>query len=642
MSDASLPKPTQPTQQQPVPAGQTTQVVKQPAQVAAQPSGGQAPPKPPTSPSPVNKPAQAPANQNPVQPKANPAPNPQTPPQAAPSGQAKPAQSAPQASSAVQPATQQPAAKPQMPPTTLTALSSMSSTHVPPASQQPAPPSQQLPGGPGTRATASPAAPPPPKAPGEKQVATPPPQAGQPPVAKPKRSFLRIIPFILGGLALLGVLVVVAMRLLGGSATDTTDTNTTDGTNKPQRTTVPTQQVTIQYWGLWEPSEVLTTVIKEYEASHPGVTISYTKQAHQNYRERLQTAISSGTGPDIFRFHASWVPMIGAELAPIPSTVMGANDFKSAYYPVVSQQLQYNSQFVGIPLMYDGLALLYNKDILDTAGAQPPTTWSELGALASRLTVRSGATVQRAGIALGNAANVEHFSDILAVLMMQNGADFANPNSPEVRDALLFYTKFVRTDQIWNATLPPSTVAFARGDAAMVFAPSWRIHEIQARNPNLKIGVVSLPKLSDERITWATYWAEGVNNRGKQKEATFEFLKYLSSKEVLQKLYSEQSKVRGFGELYPRVDMADLVADNEMVSPFLKDAPYAQGWYMSSFTHDNGINDQIIKYYEDAITAVSDGKSVEDALEILDQGVKQVLRQYGISTKSTTQPAQTK
>ena len=53
---------------------------------------------------------------------------------------------------------------------------------------------------------------------------------------------------------------------------------------------------------------------------------------------------------------------------------------------------------------------------------------------------------------------------------------------------------------------------------------------------------------------------------------------------------------------------------------------------MSSFTHDNGINDQIIKYYEDAVTAIAvDGKKATSVQTTLDAGVSQVLRQYGVS-----------
>src|SRR5690606_40319838 len=102
----------------------------------------------------------------------------------------------------------------------------------------------------------------------------------------------------------------------------------------------------------------------------------------------------------------------------------------------------------------------------------PPTTWAELRTLASQLTVRSGNQIQRGGLAIGNASNVEHYGDIIGLLMLQNGADPAVPTSPEARDALLFYTNFAKVDQVWDENLPSSPVAFARGDAAMMFAPS--------------------------------------------------------------------------------------------------------------------------------------------------------------------------
>ena len=76
--------------------------------------------------------------------------------------------------------------------------------------------------------------------------------------------------------------------------------------------------------------------------------------------------------------------------------------------------------------------------------------------------------------------------------------------------------------------------------------------------------------------------------------------------------------------------MANDLAGNELVSSFLEDAPAASGWYLSSYTHDNGINDLLIRYYRDAINAVLSGESVEKALETVVQGTKQILRQYGV------------
>jgi multiple sugar transport system substrate-binding protein len=49
---------------------------------------------------------------------------------------------------------------------------------------------------------------------------------------------------------------------------------------------------------------------------------------------------------------------------------------------------------------------------------------------------------------------------------------------------------------------------------------------------------------------------------------------------------------------------------------------------MSSFTHDNGINDQIIKYYEDAINTVLSSSDMTKALETAKTGINTVLSKY--------------
>jgi multiple sugar transport system substrate-binding protein len=214
---------------------------------------------------------------------------------------------------------------------------------------------------------------------------------------------------------------------------------------------------------------------------------------------------------------------------------------------------------------------------------------------------------------MGNASNVEHFSDIIGLLMLQNGADLSDPTTKEAQEALQFYTNFMKVDKVWSDTLPSSTTAFARGEVAMMFAPSWRAHEILAINPNLQFGISSMPSLGSDKVAWASYWAEGVNSKSDNKDAAWKLLKYLSSKEVMQKLYSDQAETRTFGEPYSRVDLADSVATDPYVSTYLKDAPNASSWYLNSYTHDNGINDQMIKYYTDAVNAVLAGKTPAEA-----------------------------
>jgi ABC-type glycerol-3-phosphate transport system substrate-binding protein len=329
--------------------------------------------------------------------------------------------------------------------------------------------------------------------------------------------------------------------------------------------------------------------------------------------------------------------MLADYLAAMPSNIMTASEYQQTFYPVAYQQLQSNGQIFGIPLMYDGLALLYNKEMLKTANISVPSTWSELLEAADQLTVpsntseRTATNITRGGLAAGNAGNVDHFSDILALLILQNGGDPADPTRGFAKDALTFYTNFVSKYRVWSDRLPNSTVAFAREEVAMIFAPSWRIHDIQNLNPDLDFGVTTVPQLDTANpVAWSSFWAEGVSDSSKNKEVAWAFLKYLSSPEVLRKFYADASTIRAFGEIYPRQDMAAELETDELLAPFLEDAQIADTWYLASFTHDNGVNDQMIQYYEEAVNDVLAGDDVETALETTADGVDEVLTKYGV------------
>lgn len=390
------------------------------------------------------------------------------------------------------------------------------------------------------------------------------------------------------------------------------------------------------WWGLWEDENIISSLISEYEAKNPKVKIKYIKQSPRDYRERLMSAFAKGTGPDIFRFHNTWVPMLSRELDTLPVHFFNPADFAKTFYPVAISDLTLTQGIVGIPLEYDGLALFINEDIFTSAGKTPPTSWDELRQLAKELTVKNEeGVITQAGVALGRVENVDHWPEILALMMLQNGVDLTKPTGKKAEDALKFFTLFSTVDGVWDATLPSSTIAFAGGRLAMYFGPTWRAHEISEMNPTLKFKTVPLPQLPKDTpeepdFSYATYWVEGVWSRSKNKETAWNFLKFLSERESLQKFYDNASKVRGFGEPYPRVDMASLLTTHPILGSVIAQAPGARSWYLASRTFDGptGINSLLSKYFEDAINAVISGKETEKALETLAQGVAQVLSQY--------------
>ncbi len=401
------------------------------------------------------------------------------------------------------------------------------------------------------------------------------------------------------------------------------------------------KEVSLVYWGLWEPESVMSSIIADYQKDHPKVKISFVPhlgESAQRYRERLSAALATGESPDIFRFHNTWVPMLKEHLSPVPASVMDSATFERLYYPVVRSDLRVANGYVGLPLMMDTLALFYNEEIFQTAGKVPPKTWDELRKTAAELTVRDvTGKIQTAGVALGVTNNIDHWSEILGLMLLQNGASLANPADPKLAqlasDAILYYTTFYGRDRVWDVSLPSSTYYFASGRLAMYFGPSWRVFEIKALNPSLKFKVISFPQFpgaTESWVTWATYWVEGVSKKSLNQEAAWEFLKYLSSKEVMEKLYQAESQLRLFGEPYARTDMADLLKKEPLVGVFIEQAAMAKSWYLCSRTFDNGINDKIIKYYEDAINAVNKGANPQTVLATIGNGVTQVLSQYGV------------
>lgn len=430
----------------------------------------------------------------------------------------------------------------------------------------------------------------------------------------------RTLPLIIGGILLL-VGAILAIRFLF---------------NRPTTSpTAPVKQVNLTWWGLWEPSEVLSSLLRDFQTQNAGVTVIYSQQSVKDYRERLQSAFERGQGPDIFRFHNTWVPMLSPQniFSTLPPTAMSTNEFQTTFYPSAAKDLRTPTGIVGVPLMTDGLALFINKKSLAATGKQAPTTWQEFAVLAKELTIRDAdGKIQRAGAALGSANNVDHFSDILGLLILQNGG---NPGIPEdsghlVSDALTFYTQFLKTDRVWDETLPNSTYAFAIEKVVMIFAPSWRVFEIKQINPNIDFAVFPAPQLSDTKINWSSYWAEGVSKSSANQDVAWKLLKFLATKLNLQKMYTAAQSQRAFGEPYPRVDMASDLLSDPFVGAFIKQAPNAQSWYLASRTFDNGINDQIIKYYQDAVNKINQGGTVAETLPTLTNGVSSVLSKYGV------------
>ena len=405
----------------------------------------------------------------------------------------------------------------------------------------------------------------------------------------------------------------------------------------------PQGPINLTYWGLWEEDTLIKPLIEKYQQQNPNVKITYERKSSINYRTRVQSQIQEGVGPDIFRIHSSWLKMFLKDnfLSSAPADVFSLAEYKSLFYPVATDAfISNNNQIYAAPMEVDGLALFYNEELLNNVGGKVPRNWQEFIDAANKMTVRDQNGIKTAGAAMGAASNVDHWSDILGLLMLQQpGVDLNNPATDQAAEVLRFYTGFI-TDprkKTWDVNLPNSTTMFASGRLGFYFAPSWRAHELRVANPNLKFKVAPVPQLAGKSVAWASFWAEAVSAKSQNPKEAWKFIKFLTSVESERTFYQEASKIRLFGEPYSLVSLSGELFNDPIVGAFVTQGPIYQFWYLSSNTFDNGVNDQIIKYWEDGVNATLAGTDPQVALQTVGRGVQQVLNELENQPAATPQ-----
>lgn len=438
------------------------------------------------------------------------------------------------------------------------------------------------------------------------------------------------------------------------------------------------EKVTLTYWGLWETKELMQPFIDKFQQENPNVTINYEQKSLTGYRQSLIERIKAGTGPDIFQIHNTWLPELPTSnlntslLSPVPPNIYTSDQIEKDFYPTVTESFSaplvdknnkpIGRQYYALPAHYDGLALVYNDNLVSGKQAQldaanidwPPKTWEEFNRAAQILTDKdTSGNINISGAALGTASNVDNFSDIVGLLLLQSQVQLLDKKQVKLHntvgrtdgrnvgaDALRFYTDFATgNNKTWDDNLPGSTQAFADGKVATILVPSWRLLEInemqKASGVKFNFKTAAVPQLAgNPTVTWASYWANAVSVKAKSKDAAWKFVKYLSENETMKNMYAAQVKTRPYGQLYARRDLASTLKEDALLFPFLEQAPTGRSWYLASRTKDGtaGLNDKNSEYLANAINTIrKQSGDADSAIKTFAQGVSQVLNSFGLA-----------
>jgi len=247
------------------------------------------------------------------------------------------------------------------------------------------------------------------------------------------------------------------------------------------------------------------------------------------FADKISAAVPRGKGPDVFIYAqdrmGGWIEA-GKTVEPIDFFVDEA--VKARFIPTTIQALSYRGSLWALPFNYKVITLIYNKKLLPT----PPATTAELVLSAKKLT-------NKAAGRFGLAWAYGDFYYVASLLNGFGGGVFGAGNKPTLDSPE--NVKGLQLLQQWQQAgiLPaePSsaliTSLFNEGKAAMVFSGPWFLGEVAK---GVDYGLAPLPAISENggkpMRPWMTVEGVFVTAPCKQKEAAFEFVKYVTDVEA--------------------------------------------------------------------------------------------------------------
>ncbi|KKS36718.1 MAG: Extracellular solute-binding protein family 1 [Parcubacteria group bacterium GW2011_GWA2_42_14] len=323
----------------------------------------------------------------------------------------------------------------------------------------------------------------------------------------------------------------------------------------------------LEMWGFKSEALMKDFISRKQDPAIAGIIVKYREIQEEQYESILINALAEGTGPDIFMLKDSQIFKHKNKLEPLKKTdgtesvsAMSAENFKNTFVDAThTGLLENNGEILGLPLFLDTLALFYNKDTFNSANIpNPPQTWDEFLIAAETMSKISPiGDIIESGAALGETLNIEHFIDIISVLIFQSGGEIIDQEKPEsviykgitekqkdgtvrtvipAEKALSFYTSFAnpqKENYSWNKGKQNSLNAFVAGDTAMYIGFAKDIPVIKAKNPHLNFGIAPFPQLkgAKTKINYGRFDFLAVSRLSQNKDTAQAYILYITSKE---------------------------------------------------------------------------------------------------------------
>ncbi|OGO80173.1 MAG: hypothetical protein A2Y21_03675 [Clostridiales bacterium GWC2_40_7] len=283
---------------------------------------------------------------------------------------------------------------------------------------------------------------------------------------------------------------------------------------------------------------------KEYADSfkkiNPNVEIDFQTIPYDSYWDKLNVALESKNGPDIFRIPANVLGEYHSrkQILPIPDDLYTGESFEAAYSPNIVELLRMpDGKFYGMPSSVMPDVLIINNKMFSDIGLNPqtdaPKTWSEFRDIAKRLTVRD----DKGNLKIAGASIMTSPYQYYWTFPIQNCpigvADAATRKPAFANDdgynAWKFLTDLILVDKVDS---PEFKGVIQNGTAAMVITEYVVFADLKNTAPDIEFSI-HLPPYPDGKKPSASYtsWAFTVSAESKSVDVAWRFIDFMDSEE---------------------------------------------------------------------------------------------------------------
>ncbi|RKN12172.1 extracellular solute-binding protein [Streptomyces radicis] len=322
---------------------------------------------------------------------------------------------------------------------------------------------------------------------------------------------------------------------------------------------------TVTYWDTSNETEaeVFEAVAADFEELHPGVTVDYVNVGFDDAQNRFKNAAGANEAPDVMRTEVAWVADFASlgYLYPLDDTA--ALEDQEDFLPTPWASTQYEGETFAVPQVTDTLALFYNQALLDQAGVEVPASLADVEA-------STGAFDEDGVTPLYVRGDDPYW---FLPFLYGEGGDLVDADAQEVTvdnaaGVAAFETMqglidsgaaITDTSEGWENMMS----AFGNGDVAMMINGPWAIADATAALGE-DLGVAPVPAGGQAQGSPLGGWNYAVYAGTPDADASFEFVKYMSSVESQTRITEELSLLPTRASVYE--DPA--VQGNEMVGFF--------------------------------------------------------------------------